>query len=86
MIGVGATISIELPAVSDFSDPVEVEITHDQLWLVGVTDLADELAPRVGEIALAVEVIVAERLDPDTVDGTDVVHVVGGRGGLLEPP
>ena len=48
--------------------------------------LADQLAARVGEVGLAVEVVVAERLDADPVDRADEVLVGDGGRGLLQPP
>ena len=41
---------------------------------------------RIDEVALAVEVVVAERLDADPVDGADVVHVGDGGRRLLDAP
>ena len=54
--------------------------------LYGVADVADELPSRVDEVALPVEVVLAERLDADAVDRADVVHVRDRRRRLLEPP
>ena len=59
-VRVRSTVAEELPGVADLHDPVEVEVAHDQLLVVGVADVADELAARVDEVALAVEVVVAE--------------------------
>src|SRR6478736_927533 len=86
-VGVGAAVAVEGPAVADLLDLVEVEVAHDQLRLVGVADVADELALGVDEVALAVEVVVADvGLDADAVDGADVVHVGDGGRRLLDPP
>src|SRR4051794_18583801 len=50
-------------------------------------DLADELAPRVGEVALAVEVVVAVLgFDADAIDRADVVAVGDRVADLLDPP
>src|SRR3954447_6750576 len=86
VVGVGASVAVERPCVADLTDLVEVEIADDQVGLVGVSDVADELAARVDEVALPVEVVVPERFDTDPVDGADVVHVGDRRGRLLEPP
>ena len=86
-VGVGATVAVERPAVTDELDLVHVEVAHDQLGLVGVADVADELALGVDEVALAVEVVVADvGLDADPVDRPDVVHVGDGGGRLLDAP
>ena len=54
-------------------------------YFVGAS-LPDELAARIGEVGLPVEVVVAERLDADPVDCPDVVLVGDRSGWLLEPP
>ena len=80
-------VTIELPRVSDLGDLVEVEVADDQLLVVGGAELADELAARVDEIALAVEVVVADvGLDADPVDRPDVVAVGDRVADLLDPP
>src|SRR5918993_1703358 len=86
VVGVGATIAVELPSVAHLADLVEVEVAHDQLWFVRVAGVTHKLAARVDEVALAVEVVLAERLDADPVDGADVVHVGDRRSRLLQPP
>src|SRR3954447_7384118 len=86
VVGVGPAVPVESPPVTHQLDLVEVEIAYDELRLVGVADIADELTLRVDEVALPIEVVVAERLDPDTVDRADVVHVGDGGGGLLDAP
>ena len=87
VVGVGAAVAVERPAVADQLDLVHVEVADDQLGLVGVADVADELALRVDEVALAVEVVVADLgLDADPVDRPDVVHVGDRRGRLLDAP
>ena len=53
------------------------------VWVAGITD---ELAPGVAEVALPVEVVLAERLDADTVNRAHEVHVRDRRGWLLEAP
>ena len=75
LVCVGSPVAEELPGVADFHDPVEIEVANDQLLVVGRPDLADELAARVDEVALAVEVVVTEGFDADPVDGPDVVAV-----------
>src|SRR5262245_11876326 len=59
-VGIGPTVAVEGPTVADLFDLVEVQIPHDQFGLVGVTRVADELALGIDEIALAVEVVVAD--------------------------
>ena len=77
-VGVGPAVAVEGPAVADLGEQVEVEVADDQLGIVVVADVADELALRVDEVRRAVEVVVAERLDADAVDGADEV-LVGHR-------
>src|SRR5688572_7668841 len=86
VVRVRPAVAVELPAVAHLADLVEVEVAHDQLRLVRVADVAHELPARVDEVALAVEVVLAERLDTDPVDGADVVHVGDRRRRLLEAP
>src|SRR3954462_7277002 len=86
VVGVGAAVAVERPTVADHLDLVHVEGAHDQLRLERVADLADELALGIDEVALAVEVVVAELLDADPVDRPDVVHVGHRRRRLLEAP
>src|SRR5918993_4360414 len=86
-VGVGAAVAVERPAVAHQLDLVHVEVPDDQLRLVGIADVADELALGVDEVALPVEVVVTDvRLDADAVDGPDVVHVGHGRSRLLDAP
>src|SRR5258706_7232171 len=86
VVPVGPGVAIARPPIADHLDLVEVEVANDQLWLEGITDVADEVALRLDEVALAVEVVVAERLDADAVDRADVVHVGDRRGWLLDAP
>src|SRR5215217_7907124 len=86
-VGVRPAIAVERPTVADRLDHVHVEVPNDQLRLVGVADVADELALRIHEVALTVEVVVADvGLDADAVDRPDVVHVRHRRGRLLDAP
>src|SRR4051794_2092162 len=86
-VRVGPAVAVEGPAVAHRLDEVHVEVAHDQLRLVGVADVADELALRIHEVALSVEVVVADvGLDADPVDRPDVVHVGDGGGRLLDAP
>ena len=57
-----------------------------QLLVVRVADVTDELATRVDEVGLAVEVVVAERLDADSVDRAHEVAVGQRVGDLLDAP
>ncbi len=85
-VHVGAPVAVEGPLVADLLEQIHVEVADDQLLFVGAGDVADELAPRADEVRLSVEVVVAERLDADAVDGADVVLVGDGGGRLLELP
>src|SRR5690606_7579688 len=85
-IRVRPAIAIELPQVADLGQLGHVQIPHDHFVLGVRGRVTDQLPPRVDEVGLAVEVVVAQRLHPDPVDGADEV-LVGHRGrGLLQPP
>ena len=85
-VAVGPAVAVERPEVADLGQQAHVQVADDDLVLVVGGGVADELAARVGEVGLAVEVVVAQRLDADPVDRADEV-LVGHRGrGLLEPP
>src|SRR5688500_16685953 len=86
VVGIGPAVAVELPELAHLRHLLEVEVTHDQLLLVGVADVTDELAARIGEVRLAVEVVLAERLDPNAIDGTHEVAVGDGVGDLLDAP
>src|SRR4051812_22379970 len=86
VVGVGPAVSVEGPSIAYQFDLVDVEVAHDELRLVGVAHVTDELTFGVYEVALPVEVVVAERFDANTVDGADVVHVGDGSGRLLDAP
>src|SRR5262249_51413910 len=82
-----SSIPVELPGLADLGDHVEIHVADDQLLVVRRADRADELAARVAEVALAVEVVVADLLfDPDPVDGPDEVAVGAGVADLLDAP
>src|SRR5687768_6686977 len=73
-VRVRPAVAVELPRLADFLDLVEVHVPDDQLLVVGAAQVADELAPRIDEVALAVEVVVAVvLLDADAVDRPDEV-------------
>src|SRR5882724_2990621 len=87
LVRVRATIAVELPRLADLGDLVEVHVANDQLLVMGRSELTDELAARVDEVALAVEVVVADLLlDPDPVDRPDEIPVRDGVRHLLDPP
>src|SRR4029079_16879803 len=75
-VRVGPAVAVELPRVAHLVDHVEVHVAHEQLLVVRVADVADELAARVDEIGLAVEIVVAQILfDADAVDRAHEVAV-----------
>ena len=59
-VGLGTAVAVELPRLADLRDQVEVQVADEQLLVVRAADAADDLAARVDEVALAVEVVVAE--------------------------
>src|SRR5215510_6152779 len=81
-VRVRAAVPVELPQVPDLGQLVHVQVTDDDLVGGVGGGFPDDLAARVREVGLAVEVVVAERLDPDPVDRADVV-LVGNRGRRL---
>src|SRR6201995_4006397 len=85
-VGVRTPVAVELPLVPDLFQQVHVEVADDQLVGVVGRGAAHDLATRVGEVGLAVEVVVAERLDADPVDRADEVLVGHRRRGLLQLP
>jgi hypothetical protein len=80
------SVAVELPVSADLGRSGRGQVADDQLLVVGVADVADELAARVDEVALAVEVVVAELLDADPVDRADEVAVGDRVRRLLELP
>src|SRR5213592_4986277 len=78
--------AVELPQVPDLGQLVHVQVAHQHLVLVVRGGVAHQLPARIGEVRLAVEVVVAERLDADPVDRADEVLVGHRGGGLLQPP
>src|SRR5919198_274057 len=86
VVGIRPAVPVERPAVAHRADLVQVQVAHDQLRLVRVAHLAHELSLGVDEVALPVEVVVAQWLDADTVDCADVVHVRRRGRRLLEAP
>src|SRR5689334_11508827 len=87
LVRVGPSIPVELPGLANLGDQVEVHVPDDQLLVVGRAQLADELAAGRDEVALAVEVVVAQVLfDPDPVDRPHEVAVRDRVADLLDPP
>ena len=87
VVRVRPAIAVELPRLADLGDLVEVHVADDQLLVVGRAEIADELAARVDEVALAVEVVVADLLlDPDPVDRPDEIAVRHRVRHLFDPP
>src|SRR6266508_1856753 len=76
-VGVWTAIAVERPTVTDELDLVNVEIANDQLGLERIAHIPDELALGVDEVALTVEVVLADLgLDTHPLDRPDLVHVV----------
>src|SRR4051794_5474186 len=87
VVGVRPAITEELPRLADLGDLVEVHVADHQLLVMGRPEVADELAARVAEVALAVEVVVADLgLDADTIDRPDEVAVRDGMRHLFDAP
>src|SRR5690349_8652867 len=85
-VGVRPAVAVELPQVPDLGQLCHVQVAHQHLVLVVRGGVPHQLPARVGEVRLAVEVVVAERLDADPVDRADEVLVGHRGGGLLQPP
>src|SRR5215472_17525547 len=85
-VRVRAAVPVELPQVPDLGQLVHVQVTDDDLVGGVGGGFPDDLTARVREVGLAVEVVVAERLDPDPVDRADVVLVSDSGGRLFQPP
>src|SRR5688572_6622988 len=86
LVCVGATVAEELPCVAHLAYLVEVQVGDDEGVLVA-RRLGDDLAARVAEVALAVELADVPRLlVADAVDGADEVAVGDGVRGLFELP
>ena len=67
-------------------DQAEVEVAYDNRLVDVGGHLADELAARIDEVRLAVELVRAERLHADPVDRTHEVLVRHRSCRLLQPP
>src|ERR1017187_9131006 len=86
LVRLGTTVAIKLPNVAHFANHVQVQVGDDHCILVTRT-FRDNLAARIGEVALAVEFTkVPGFLRPDAIDGADVEYVGHRRGGLFEFP
>src|SRR3982750_390290 len=86
-VGVRAPVTEELPRLADLLDLVQVHVADEQLLVVRAAKVADELPARIDEVALAVEVVVADvLLDTDAVDRADEIAVRDGVAYLLDPP
>src|SRR6266540_4066800 len=82
VVRVGPPVAVEGPQVAYLRELVHVEVAYHDLFLGVGGRLADQLAARVHEVRLAVEVVVAQRFHADPVDRADVV-LVGDRGRRL---
>src|SRR5215217_9021382 len=85
-VRVRPAVPVELPAGTDLQQQVHVQVADDDLGPGVGGEVADRPALGVGEVRRAVEVVVAEVLDADPVDGADVVLVGDRGGGLLQLP
>ena len=85
-VGVRPAVAVERPQVADLGQQAHVQVADDHLVLGVGGGVADQLAARVDEVGLAVEVVVAQRLHADPVDRADEVLVRHRRRRLLEPP
>src|SRR5262245_57337076 len=86
-VRVGSAVAVELPRLADFLNQIQVHLADEQLFLVCVANVADELAARVDEVRLPVEVVIAEvLLDAHSVDRPDVVAVRNRVRDLLDAP
>src|SRR5450432_3950782 len=74
-VGVRPTVPVELPLLPDLFQQVHVQVADQHLVGVVRGGAAHDLAARVGEVGLTVEVVVAERFDADPVDRADEVLV-----------
>ena len=86
LVHVGPTITVEGPLFADLLQFIHVEVAHDELSVGGARDFTDELTTRTDEVTLPVEVVGAELLDTDSVDGAYEVFVRDRRRRLLELP
>ena len=87
IIGLRSAVAIELPCIAYLADQVKVQIAYDKFLLVGVANIAHELATRSAEIALAVEIVGSEIFfDTYPVDSAYKVAVGDGVTGLLDAP
>src|ERR1700746_3480599 len=77
-VRVRPAVAVELPQVPDLGQLGHVQVAHQHLVRVVRGGVADQLPARVGEVRLAVEVVVAERLDADPGDPADE-RLVGHR-------
>src|SRR6266536_3765496 len=80
-------VTEELPRLADLLDLVEVHVPDEELLFVRVPQRSDELAARVAEVALPVEIVVADvGFDADPVDGPNEVAVGHRVADLLDAP
>src|SRR6266702_4718192 len=85
-IGLRPAIAEELPHITHFLNLVEVEIGHDNFFLVP-RSLGDDFPARRTEITLSVEFSDIPRvLVTDTINSAEEIPVCHGMRGLLELP
>ena len=75
-----------MPGIAHFLNHIQVQVAHDQFFVVSAAQVADELALGIAEITLAVKVVIAVFFDADAIAGADIVGVEDGVRGLLDAP
>src|ERR1700722_10380622 len=86
LVSLWAAVTIKLPDVAHFANHVHVQVGDDQRIFLARA-LLDDLAPRIGEVALPVKFTeVPGFLGADAIDRADVENIGNSRGGLFEFP
>src|SRR5277367_1713777 len=86
LVGLRPAVAIKLPDVTDFANDVHIQVGDDQGILVARA-LFDNLAARIGKVALSVEFAEVPGLfRANAIDGADIEYIGDGRGRLFEFP
>ena len=81
-----AAIAVELPGVAHLADPIEVQVSNNNV-IRGAGGSGQNLTARVAKVALSVELTDSPRLFPaGPVDGTHKIAVGDRVGGLFQLP